>query len=1257
VATIAFGAAGAALAHRPFPHASADNTPSAPAVVFISNHGYPELRVEGQPFFIHAAEFDYYRIPRDLWADSLDRYRGLGINTIDLRIPWNWHEPHDGEFDFDGHTNPRRDLRGLLAIIQRDGFRLIARPGPVIGDQWKFGGYPEWLIDTPELHMSGAFRAEGLYPPAEGTMSVNADAGAQQWLTNAIHMRYAAAWLAAVAHELAPYNSSKTFTVPADPDEKHSDQRPVSGPLLFVILDDSAAIDAANPGDGAYFRYVKTLREALVAGGIDARFAITAAHSERGFEGESAGSGLGVTGEWFLTPPEISSDTSQLHLRTRLADADAESLALMAQSLRLQTDFPALLSDFQASWFAPADDSGPAPSPASNTLLSSRWLMAQGVKGLEYSPLQDTLSPPGYQVASANREYRWDAAFDLTGQKQPRAIPVERNGRFLDTWGEFLASAHPRTNIALIDWRAGIAQLDGAARADTAAAANSLPEAFRQVERIGMLAGFPMEMADPADQPADLLLREPILLLLVPERLRGKVFLPEKSQSALIEYVNRGGVLICNPELPRGSAFDEALRQASPETVADGLIALRVGQGRVVTWSKDFYSWEDVRDRFAETAARQETAWAVRMLQKAAAIANLHPVIQPAESPAALLTSELVPDDAGGPLGSAGQACVKHPFCEEGLLSVANWSGDEPVLATLKLLPPTTDSRLASESDYIQLPVYVAPEESLLLPLEVPLCALDAQPGNCNDRIVASAAELLNVNRDGKTLKLLFHAPANATVLIKLRSAPSKVDLSVLDHTPRPALVPDDGEGYRRGGRGGVRLPPDQPGQGLTMDFPARTLEGSYDKATGVFTVVVPRGAAPDFLQEANIHLNYAPDIPEREKPPKNHEKGYTYSVADAVRLPLGTESSLPSMPPVILLDKDRNGQLVLETENLEDSFLTLQATVDGPVQGTDSLRMADREDLIETVKLHSSAQPDASRAGLMTGSMNLSGGHTDDRNSPLEFLVADGDAPVHYEYDFERSGSKNFVIENGRLRLILLPAADGQISALVDKQNGVNLTTTAGGLREFLRLPDHSLADPLLNVPFSAEWLADKDNGAVRMSAHWPAGSAGTGEIVKTVRMSSTDGQAAVDVEYQFHPDAAQAETAPGTAAGAAVVTAFSVPATAIQPDATKFCWYAATGGNTQASGPSASGDPPASVGTCATFAPEGDPIIIPPDSTRLEVRTPGRPVFGMEWSGGRVTLEQKRFSARILLELPANAATGEAGSYDLRYTVGPVQ
>ena len=154
--------------------------------------GYPELRVNGEPFFIHSAAFFYYRIPQDLWEVSLERYRALGINTIDIYIPWNWHELKEGQFDFDGHTNPRRDLRALLKMLADKNLKLIARPGPLILNEWRYGGLPGWLLERAdfeaalpaEYRMDNLDLLEGRYPPLAGLASRDAEAAAQAWSAN-----------------------------------------------------------------------------------------------------------------------------------------------------------------------------------------------------------------------------------------------------------------------------------------------------------------------------------------------------------------------------------------------------------------------------------------------------------------------------------------------------------------------------------------------------------------------------------------------------------------------------------------------------------------------------------------------------------------------------------------------------------------------------------------------------------------------------------------------------------------------------------------------------------------------------------------------------------------------------------------------------------------------------------------------------------------------------------------------------------------
>ncbi|MBV9233761.1 MAG: amino acid permease, partial [Candidatus Eremiobacteraeota bacterium] len=79
------------------------------------DHGYPVFTAAGRPFFVYGAAFFYERIPRSQWRPAMLAYKALGINTLDLYLIWNWHAPAPGVLDFNGATNPQRDLLGLLA--------------------------------------------------------------------------------------------------------------------------------------------------------------------------------------------------------------------------------------------------------------------------------------------------------------------------------------------------------------------------------------------------------------------------------------------------------------------------------------------------------------------------------------------------------------------------------------------------------------------------------------------------------------------------------------------------------------------------------------------------------------------------------------------------------------------------------------------------------------------------------------------------------------------------------------------------------------------------------------------------------------------------------------------------------------------------------------------------------------------------------------------------------------------------------------
>lgn len=99
------------------------------------------LAIDGQPLYLLAGQIHYFRYPRAEWREVLLEAKAGGINTVDTVIPWNLHEPHEGQFDFAEEA----DLAGFLDLCAELGLWAIVRPGPYICAEWENGGFPAWL--------------------------------------------------------------------------------------------------------------------------------------------------------------------------------------------------------------------------------------------------------------------------------------------------------------------------------------------------------------------------------------------------------------------------------------------------------------------------------------------------------------------------------------------------------------------------------------------------------------------------------------------------------------------------------------------------------------------------------------------------------------------------------------------------------------------------------------------------------------------------------------------------------------------------------------------------------------------------------------------------------------------------------------------------------------------------------------------------------------------------------------------------------
>jgi hypothetical protein len=1209
--------------------APARKPPDPPeGVQIVSNAGEPELRVDGIPFFLHAAQFDYFRIPPDLWFRSLDRYRELGINTIDLRIPWNWHEIRDADFDFDGRTNPRRNLRGLLQLIAEKHFKLVARPGPAIGDLWRNAGYPAWLLRYSDYKMNESEIDSGLAPPDAELSARDADVAARDWLASETNMTYARRWLTAVAKELAPYYSGRSVLI-NEPGEREGEpqEKEISGPLLFVALDDAVSIGIGS-GVPELTRYLSELRRALVRGGLDAAsFMNVPDIVAQGAPSVSLPSAaqeqktVGITGQWVYqssvdsaAPGAPGASSAQAKGTGHLTVLDAQHISYLVHSLTLQYYFPPLLSGFAATTFAPAAEIRAAQPPPENMLLASRLLFGSGVRGITYSPLQDTITPAGWGTPTASRYFRWDVALDLAGNREPRANGVMRNGQLISAWGAMLASSHPRADFGIVDLRTC---LDAAPAGE--AGSSHASRTIEQIFRVSSLAGFTPELVNPSVQSIDRLQQDSVILVPVPEGYESHLPFTEKALTALAEIVRGGGVLIFFPARPPGDLLEQLGQAAlAGPSLTEGIIEWRAERGRVIASSHDFDAWlslaEDLKQNGAEVANSQAAESLASLLVRAGAPRTLRRA-QPNGLNSEVIVSQLISNETSATPGRL-HACVEEQLCAAELVSVTNLNADQPAEESFEIPDPVPHSA-GGTAPTITFDVNIPAHESLLLPVHAPLCSA-SEDERCTDEVITSGAELLGAERDGKILELTFYAPARATVRLHLESQPTKVEL---------------GEDFRA--------------------------ESQWKQETGELECSLLRGAAPEYRRVLHIHLRYTPHVVEKPDPAKIQRQASEFEVFDAVRLPLGSDGSISTGPPLVLTEPGGGGHLVITSWNHTDAIRSLDMSLDGAFHGTGSGKAFPGEELFSRLRFQPSRNsnpPDASTSpgddGLLRGQLSLRSGR-EHGTIPILFVTANDAGNAHYQYDFDRDGAPEWVLESNRLRVIVSPADGGRTLALVDKSTNDNLITLGGALHDFLVPEAASPAasgDFAANRAYSAAWVEEKLGTGLQLAYSEHENSPAGLHVEKTLRLTAPE---TIETVYRVSVGSAGFPVPVNDSEPKqSFISEFSLPAFASEEESTHFCWQSADSSvtKTKPAGPAL----PAPGPQCQDFVASGEPILIPADITRIEIQTTARRTLTVEWTSARAIIVPRNFSAQVEFAIPAPMRGAAPAEFTLRYTVG---
>jgi beta-galactosidase len=409
------------------------------------------FHIDGRPRFLLSGEMHYFRVAPDRWRESLRRIRALGVRGISTYVPWVWHEPEEGRFDFTGATHPGRDLGGFLTACRELDLFVLARPGPLIYAEYQGLGVPLWL---------GTRHPETVVVRRDGSLD-RGDFYFNHSLMHPTYCAYVRRWYEAVVPALRPFFDDPIVTFQLDNETG----------LLFSNR--IGEIDFNADTVDRYRRYLKTIYGDLrsLNTSWETRYASferiqppkpplrqPAIHDWQAFLealicehlmwlGDQARE-LGVTVP--LTHNEQGMHHSPAHAceKEPLVDFQGYDIYPKASPGRHTLDFPFATSFYPALFTSYAGPDRPlwATEVGMGWLDSRAWVseeaivqnvmgsLAHGARGLNLFPIQDGREP------IEGSSYTFQTALDADGRYQPRARTIEELARFIEKHGERLAA-------------------------------------------------------------------------------------------------------------------------------------------------------------------------------------------------------------------------------------------------------------------------------------------------------------------------------------------------------------------------------------------------------------------------------------------------------------------------------------------------------------------------------------------------------------------------------------------------------------------------------------------------------------------------------------------------------------------------------------------------------------------------------------------------------------------------------------------------
>lgn len=119
-----------------------------------------------KPIFVTSADYPYYRDDPGNWDDRLKKIKAAGIDVVTFYTPWRHHMlkiRNKRIVDFDGKTQPNRNVKLFVKLCAKNGLWMVVKPGPFIHAETTCGGLPNWASSEEDSRIEPLDKSQKWY--------------------------------------------------------------------------------------------------------------------------------------------------------------------------------------------------------------------------------------------------------------------------------------------------------------------------------------------------------------------------------------------------------------------------------------------------------------------------------------------------------------------------------------------------------------------------------------------------------------------------------------------------------------------------------------------------------------------------------------------------------------------------------------------------------------------------------------------------------------------------------------------------------------------------------------------------------------------------------------------------------------------------------------------------------------------------------------------------------------------------------------